>query len=45
MDSSRSISPLVKTEDMIEVDATNLNKEQVVEKVLELIKQKGLDKC
>ena len=45
MDSSRSISPLVKTEDMIEVDTTNLNKEQVVEKVLELIKQKGLGKC
>lgn len=45
MDLTRKISPLIKTEDMIKIDTTNLNKEQVVEKVLELVKQKGLGKC
>lgn len=42
LDKTKAISPLIKTEDMIEIDSTNLSKEQVVERVLELIKSKGL---
>ena len=42
LDKTKAISPLIKTEDMIEIDSTNLSKEQVVEKVLELVKEKGL---
>ena len=41
-DKTRTISPLVKTDDMIEIDNTNMSKEAVVEKVLELVRQKGL---
>ena len=41
-DKTKKISPLIKTKDMVEVDTTNLDKEQVVEKVLELVKEKGL---
>lgn len=43
-DKTRKISPLVKTEDMIEIDNTNLSKEQVIEIVLELVARKGLVK-
>lgn len=43
-DRTRKISPLIKTEDMIEIDNTNLSKEQVVEKVLQLVARKGLVK-
>lgn len=42
LDRTRKISPLIKTEDMIEIDNTNMSKEQVVERVLELIREKGL---
>ena len=42
LDKTRKISPLIKTEDMVEIDNTNMTKEQVVERVLELIKEKGL---
>lgn len=41
-DKTKAISPLIKTEDMIEIDSTNLSKEQVVKRVLELLKDKGL---
>ena len=41
-DLTRKISPLIKTDDMIQIDSTNLTKEQVVEKVLELVRRKGL---
>lgn len=41
-DLTKLISPLVKTDDMIEIDTTYLTKEQVVEQVLKLVKQKGL---
>ena len=41
-DVTRKISPLVKTDDMIEIDTTHLTKEQVVENVLEQVKRKGL---
>ncbi len=40
-DLTRPISPLIKTDDMIQIDTTNLNKEQVVSEVLKLVKQKG----
>jgi len=43
-DKTRTISPLIKTEDMIEIDNTSLSKEQVVEKVLEQVARKGLVK-
>ena len=41
-DVTREISPLVKTNDMVIVDTTNLSKEQVIAKVLEIVKEKGL---
>ena len=41
-DMTREVSPLVKTEDMIEIDTTNMSIEQVVEKAMELVKMKGL---
>ena len=42
LDRTRKISPLIKTEDMIEIDNTNMSKVEVVERVLELVKEKGL---
>lgn len=42
LDRTRKISPLIKTEDMVEIDNTNMSKVEVVEKVLELVKEKGL---
>lgn len=39
-DSSRTIAPLKKAEDAIEIDTSNLTIEQQVEKVLELVHQK-----
>lgn len=39
-DSTREIAPLKRAEDAIYVDSTNLNVEQVVEKIIEIIKQK-----
>lgn len=41
-DTTRKISPLIKTEDMIEIDTTYLNKQEVINKVMELIRQKEL---
>lgn len=41
-DSTRKISPLIKTEDMIEIDTTNLTVQEVVDKVKLLMKEKGL---
>lgn len=41
-DSTREISPLIKTEDMIEIDTTNMTPEQVIDKILGLVKEKGL---
>ncbi len=41
-DTTREVSPLVKTEDMIEIDTTDMSIEQVVEKAMELVKMKGL---
>lgn len=42
LDTTREISPLIKTEDMIEIDTTNLDKDGVVKRALELVKEKGL---
>ena len=39
-DSTREIAPLKRAEDAIYVDSTNLSIEQVVEKIIEIIKQK-----
>lgn len=39
-DSTRKIAPLKKAEDAIYVDSTNLNIEQVVEKIIEIINDK-----
>ena len=44
-DLTKAISPLIKTEDMIELDTTNLSKQQVLDEVLKLVKEKGLVKC
>ncbi len=41
-DMTREVSPLVKTEDMIEIDTTDMSIEQVVERAMELVKMKGL---
>ncbi len=41
-DSSRIESPLKKADDAIEIDTTNLNIDQVVEKIIGLIKAKGV---
>lgn len=41
-DSSRKIAPLAVASDAIKIDTTNLNIEQVVTKIIELIKQKGV---
>lgn len=43
-DINKKISPLIKTEDAIELDNTNMSKEEVVEFILKLIKNKGLVK-
>ena len=39
-DSTREVAPLKKAEDAIYVDSTNLSIEQVVEKIIEIIKKK-----
>ena len=41
-DINKALSPLVKTEDMIEIDTTFLSKEQVISEVIRLIRKKGL---
>lgn len=40
LDLTRDVTPLVKTSDAIEVDTTNLNIEEVVNKIIELFKEK-----
>lgn len=40
-DSTRKIAPLKRAEDAIYVDSTNLSVEQVVEKIIEIIKKKA----
>lgn len=40
-DSTRKVSPLTKAEDAIEVDTTSLNIDQVVEKVMKIIKKES----
>lgn len=40
IDSERKISPLKKAEDAVVIDTTNLSKEEVVEKIIEIIKEK-----
>jgi len=40
LDSTRETSPLVKAQDAIEIDNTNLNKEEQFDKILSLVKEK-----
>lgn len=44
MDINKPISPLVKVEDAIEVDTTNMKKDEVVEYILNIVKDKGIVK-
>lgn len=44
MDINKPISPLVKVEDAILVDTTNMKKEEVVEYIFNIIKDKGIVK-
>lgn len=41
-DATRKVSPLIKTDDMIEIDTTNLTEQEVQEVVKDLIAKKGL---
>lgn len=41
-DINKKISPLIKTKDSIEIDTTNMSKEEMVEFLLNIIKNKGL---
>ena len=40
LDSTRETSPLVKAQDAIEIDNTNLSKEEQFDKILSLVKEK-----
>lgn len=40
----RSISPLIKTDDMIEIDTTNIGIDEVVNKVMDIVRLRGLIK-
>lgn len=42
LDTTKKISPLIKTDDMIEVDSTFLTKDEVIDRVIKLVKEKGL---
>lgn len=41
-DINKPISPLIKTEDAIEIDTTNMTREEVVNHILEIISRKGI---
>lgn len=43
LETEREISPLVQAEDAIYLDSSNLTIEQVVERILEIIKEKGYE--
>ncbi len=45
IDSQREISPLKKAEDAIEIDTSNLSKEEVVEIIAKIVKEKEEEKC
>lgn len=42
-DVTRAVSPLVKTEDSVNIDTTHITLEQVVEKIVVLVKERGLE--
>ncbi len=42
LDTTKKISPLIKTDDMIEIDSTFLTKDEVIDRVIKLVKGKGL---
>ncbi|WP_027954436.1 (d)CMP kinase [Halobacillus kuroshimensis] len=41
LDSNRAVSPLLKADDAVEVDTTSMNIEEVVARILEIVKQKS----
>lgn len=43
MDINKPISPLVKTEDAVEVDTTNMTRDEVVSYILDIVKDKGIE--
>ncbi|MBO6232477.1 MAG: (d)CMP kinase, partial [Clostridia bacterium] len=43
LETEREIAPLVQAEDAIYVDSSNLTIEQVVEKIIDIIKEKGYE--
>lgn len=44
IDTTREVSPLVKVKDAIEVDTTKMTREEVVEHILSIIRDKGIEK-
>ena len=42
LDAERKISPLTPASDAVEIDSTDLTAEQVVDRILELVRQRGL---
>ncbi|MBU5594243.1 (d)CMP kinase [Amphibacillus sp. MSJ-3] len=42
LDTEREVSPLIKADDAVELDTTSLSIDQVVERILNIIKKKGL---
>lgn len=44
IDLNRTVSPLIKVEDAIEIDTTNMTREEVVKHILNIIKDKGIEK-
>lgn len=41
LDSNRAVSPLLKADDAVEVDTTSMNIEEVVDRILQIVKQKS----
>lgn len=42
LDTTKKISPLIKTDDMKEIDSTFLTKDEVIDSVIKYVKEKGL---
>ena len=42
-DMTRDVSPLIKTEDSIEIDSTNLTLKEVVQEIIDIARKRGLE--
>ena len=42
-DMTRTLSPLIKTEDSIEIDSTNMTLNEVVKKIIDIARKRGLE--